>query len=267
MSYINDALRKVQKEKQSDYAVYGDIIYTSDKKAHYFTKIRAIIIILIVFIITGGMTLLFWQVGKKEVLKAYPGRPTSIPLSQTEKKPLTNNIIPKQTDILQSPKSLAISRDETKKTSPLTESKKSNSEFKERRKIINTEALFKQAMNKQQEGNLDKAKLLYKEVIKRDPRNAQALNNLGVVHMSQKNYKWAIRRFNKALTVKSDYADAHYNLACLYSQTKEVARSFHHLKTAVKINPEVRQWAINDKDLKELSQYSEFKKLMDGKMD
>jgi tetratricopeptide (TPR) repeat protein len=120
-------------------------------------------------------------------------------------------------------------------------------------------------MNKQSEGKLDEAKELYRKVIKSSPRNIQALNNLGVIYMTQKNYKWAIIRFQNALAVKPDYVDAHYNLACLYSQKKDVARSLYYLKAAVKLNPEVRQWAKTDNDLKELSRFPDFNNLIDGK--
>jgi len=91
----------------------------------------------------------------------------------------------------------------------------------------------------------------------------QALNNLGVIYMSQKRYKWAIMRFNNALDIKHDYVDAHYNLACLYAQKNDIHQSMFYLKNAIKFNPEAGQWAKDDGDLKALANLPEFKKLME----
>jgi tetratricopeptide (TPR) repeat protein len=110
---------------------------------------------------------------------------------------------------------------------------------------------------------LEEAKSLYKKVVKIDPRNIQALNNLGVIYMSQKKYKWAIIHFNDALNIKNDYTDVHYNLACLYAQKNDVPQSLVYLKNAIEFNPEVRQWAKNDSDLKTLANLPEFKKLLE----
>jgi Tfp pilus assembly protein PilF len=133
-----------------------------------------------------------------------------------------------------------------------------------KQEIIDSDALFARAVQKQNEGKLMEAKELYRKVIKSDPRNVQALNNLGVVYLARKNFKWATIRFNDALAIKPDYADVHYNLACLYSQKKDFTRSLHYLKKAVGLNPEVRQWAKKDPDLRELSKFPDFNNLLEG---
>ena len=139
------------------------------------------------------------------------------------------------------------------------------STVKEKKKDIDPTALFAQAVSRQNEGKLAEASELYQKVVKIAPRDIRALNNLGVVYMSQKKYKEAVNLFQKVLVIKPNYADAHYNLACLYSQKKEFARSFNYLKTAIKINPEVIQWAKNDADLQELRRFPDFNKLLEEK--
>ena len=126
-----------------------------------------------------------------------------------------------------------------------------------------SKALFAQALKLQHEGKLKEAKRLYREVIKIDQNNVQAFNNLGVIHMSQKRYKWAIKRFNDAINVKHNYPDAHYNLACLYAQKNDAARSLLYLKNAVEFNPEVIKWAKDDADLQVLADLPAFKKLLE----
>jgi len=126
-----------------------------------------------------------------------------------------------------------------------------------------TKNLYAEALRHQREGHLQKAKELYKKVIKLDPQNIEALNNLGVVYMDSKVYKWATIRLKDALRIKPDYADAHYNLACLYARQNDTAQSIRYLKKAVGYNPDVRRWAKNDKDLQILADLPEFKKLVE----
>ena len=89
------------------------------------------------------------------------------------------------------------------------------------------------------------------------------MNNLGVIHMKNKDYKKAIMRFNDAIAIKHDYTDAHYNLACLYAQKNDVSQSLFNLKNAIRFNPEAGNWAKNDTDLRILTNLPEFKKLLE----
>jgi tetratricopeptide (TPR) repeat protein len=267
MSYINEALRKAQREKESNYAAYGNIIIPSSKNAPWPAKLRLLVGSLIVFIlIMGGVALLNLAASKAPVAKpaalqavvspnALPGNaasgipPVVVPTRPPEKAGVT--ILSANTAVTD------------KKTA--VELPRASTALAEKKAVDDSRDIFNQAMSKQSEGKLAEAKELYRKVIKSSPRNIQALNNLGVIYMSQKNYKWAIIRLQDALAIKPDYVDAHYNLACLYSQKKDVVRSIHYLRAAVKLNPEVRQWAKNDDDLKELSRLPDFNNLMDGK--
>ena len=83
--------------------------------------------------------------------------------------------------------------------------------------------------------------------------------------MNKKSYKWATIRLNDAIKVKYNYPDAHYNLACLYAQKNDAARSLSYLRNAIGFNPEVRKWAKDDGDLKVWADLPEFKKLLEKK--
>jgi hypothetical protein len=50
-------------------------------------------------------------------------------------------------------------------------------------------------------------------------------------------------------------------MACLYAQKNDAVRSLFYLKNAIEFNPEVRKWAKNDGDLKDLTDLPAFKKL------
>lgn len=239
MSYINDALRKLQKEKKTRYTAYDHIVSAPAKKEQTPQKWLSLVGILIVFVFAAGMITFLYGIGDK-----------------------TEPAIPKVNE-------QPVARVTAHEPKP---GRNTNVELKQRRTtakirvgqgIAEAKSLFAQALERQRQGKLEEAKKLYRKVVEVDRYNVQAFNNLGVIYMKEKNYKGAIRRFNSALDIKHDYVDAHYNLACLYAQKNDVTQSLFYLKNAIGFNPEVRKWAINDGDLKALTNLPEFKKLME----
>ena len=237
MSYINNALRKLQKEEKTRYMAYDNIVLAPVKKPESSKKWLSIIGILMVFFFAAGM--LFFLYGLED-----------------KKEPEIQRIIepPLATTVLEEPKPVKIVEVRQRRTTPRVLTAKQLAESK---------ALFTQALQKQREGKLEEAKILYRKVVKIDQNNVQAFNNLGVIYMGEKNYRRAIIRFNNALDIKHDYVDAHYNLACLYAQKNDVPQSLFYLKNAIEFNPEARKWAKDDGDLKALTNLPEFKKLME----
>ena len=238
MSYINEALRKLQKEKKTRYVAYEHIVSAPGKKSEPSQKWLSIIGILIVFFFAVGMIVLLSGLEDKKV-------------------PVIQKIsVPPVAPAVAEPKL-------NKNTKVEFKSRKTTAKVRTTQEIAESKALFAHALQKQREGKLEEAKSLYKKVVKIDPQNIQAFNNLGVIYMGDKNYKRAIMHFNNALDIKHDYVDAHYNLACLFAQKKDVPQSLFYLKNAIEFNPEVRKWAKNDGDLKALANLPEFKKLME----
>jgi tetratricopeptide (TPR) repeat protein len=237
MSYINDALRKVQKEKESRYAAYEQIVSAPGKRIDRSRKWLSIIAILMVFLgAVGIIALLYWPEDTKVPLIRRISAPPVASVVVAGQKPDNNTTVE-----LQPPEKTA--------------------QVRTKQDIAKAKALFAQALERQREGKLKEAKELYQKVVKIDQDNVQAFNNLGVIDMGEKKYKRAIMRFNEALNIKHDYPDAHYNLACLYAQKHDVSRSLLYLKNAIEFNPEVRKWAKNDGDLKDLTDLPAFKKL------
>jgi tetratricopeptide (TPR) repeat protein len=249
MSYINDALLKAQKEKKSPYAVYEPVLSASGKKADRPRKKLLLTGIVIFFLWVAGTVVWVNRSGEK---KAPATPPATVSLLQSV-APATP------------PVAKVIITDNKNKTELKTKtiSAKIKTGIKAKPEIADAKILYAQAVKKQQEGNLEEAKRLYKKIIKIDPQNVQALNNLGVIYMNKKTYKWAIIRFNDAIKVKQDYPDAHYNLACLYAHKNDTNRSLSYLKNAVGLNPQVKKWAENDNDLKVLADLPEYKKLLE----
>ena len=239
MSYINNALRKLQKEEKTRYMAYDNIVLADGNKPEPPQKWLSILGISIVFLFAVGMIVFLYGLEDKiipgiEIISAPPVAPTVLEEPKPNKK--------------------VVYRQQKASIKVLTA-----------QEIAKYKALFAQALERQREGKLEEAKILYRKVVAIDQHNIQAFNNLGVIYMGEKNYKRAIISFNNALDVKHDYVDAHYNLACLFAQKNDVSQSLFYLKNAIEFNPEARQWAKNDDDLKVLGNLPEFKKLMEKK--
>ena len=267
MSYINEALQKAQKENESSYAAYGHIIGASAGKARRpARRVLLASVLILAIVVTVTAALLYGRMDKKESTAQQGSLPVAAPATNraaaNELQPAPANTVvlpapvPPQSLPDNAAKAAAGVPQQVKEEPP-------GPQVVEKQANIDYVAMFAQAVKKQNEGKLMEAKELYRKVIKNDPRNVQALNNLGVIYMSKRNYKWAAIRFNDALAIKPDYADVHYNLACLYSLKKDVARSFHYLQTAIQLNPDVRQWAKEDRDLQELNRFPDFNNLLE----
>lgn len=74
-------------------------------------------------------------------------------------------------------------------------------------------AQYALALTYQQFDSLGRAKEMYHQMLEREPNNADANNNLGVIALREKKYKEALDFFNKALTADPDWAMARENRA------------------------------------------------------
>lgn len=125
-----------------------------------------------------------------------------------------------------------------------------------------TEILFQAGLRRQQSENLEEAEALYRRAIDADSGNLRALNNLGVICMSQKRDREAIDIFTRLIDAKGDWADPYYNLACLYSRQGDAAKSLWNLKVALWMNKGLKGWAQDDPDLEPLRSLPEYRKIV-----
>jgi tetratricopeptide (TPR) repeat protein len=109
--------------------------------------------------------------------------------------------------------------------------------------------LFNKARTFHRSGRLENAKRLYQKTLKKDPGFADALNNLGVIYLHEKAYEKARINFEKAIRIRPEQVDPHYNLACVYALKGEKKQGAAHLKLAYSLDHEVKKWAQEDADL------------------
>lgn len=267
MSYINDALNKVQKEKESSCAPYGSGVSVEGRKPDKRRKWFSAVGLAIVFFYAVGM--LVWLYGPDVRMADSVVAPVQSPgiatvpyrkdMPAAEVPATTTPLPPAPAEVAAPTPAIVEKKSAADKTAAVErKEKKQNVALPLKPMLNDAGTLYVQALRKQRQGDLEEAKALYKKVIKADPRHVPALNNLGVIFMNQKMYEPAAASFKEALHIRHDYVDAHYNLACLYAQKNDTEQSLFYLKKAMALNPAVRQWAARDDDLLNLADLPEF---------
>ena len=280
MSYISEALKKAQEEKDSSCLHYSDIL--KDGQIHEQPRKKGWIIggVALIAVALLVLSVAVWNVivmGKRDVRQAVIPqevmRDMHSPVSAEKAVPETK---PEITDGLKGNErgvNLKVKEAGDIGVKQAIDSQvKGGPEVNSQGKRVGSRSndavrLYTAALGKQKENELAAAEVLYNQVLAIEPNHVNTLNNLGVIYMVKKKGDRAVELFNRALTLKRDYVDPYYNLACLYAQRGETAKSVGHLKLAVAINPEVVNWARSDTDLKTVIHTDLFKKMMEEKRD
>lgn len=243
MSYINDALKRAQQDKDSLYGHYGGIIsqlpgHTARSRFKWAVVVVAAMLalaaVLIWMAVDGGFVPPF--AGKKE--------------------------LPHQAgaDVEPAQKPAAV------QTTPSEPSRAAGSSAEiPGPPFPDARALYQEALAAQRNRQTAAAEWLYRRVLAINARQVEAMNNLGVLYLAQGKQDQALEMFNQAISLKTDYADPYYNLSCLFAQRKDTARSLQYLKAAIAVNGDVIHWAKDDPDLRYITTSEAFKKLMEKK--
>jgi tetratricopeptide (TPR) repeat protein len=226
MSFINEALKKAQKEKDTHYIEYNGSLTAGRKKRG----------------ISGGISgsRLFWSSLFIIALLIIGFFIYSILNSGEDQLKVA---------------------EENEQTRP-REVKKVPMPAPEQKEEVDARSLYSRAKNYHTEGKLQQAKILYLESLKQDPGFLDSLNNLGIIYISGKDYENGRKYLEKAIRLKPEYPDPYYNLACLFSITGETGKSLEYLKKAVSLDSKVIEWAKKDTDLENLREIEEFKEII-----
>jgi tetratricopeptide (TPR) repeat protein len=225
MSYINKALKKAQAERSSLYARYHGIISADFTPGDRGGKrlVLGVTVTIVVLLASTAFSLIVYYRGDAPV--------TALPAADSP--------------------SFHRSKVEARQDIPSAISSPSAA----------VEAFYEAALRHQLAGKPVEAERLYRKLLELEPDHYRAMNNLGVLYMSQRMNQEAIDVFNHIIAVKGDFADPYYNLACLYAQTGNIPRSLWSLKVAISINREFRDWAREDKDLEKIRHTPEFRRI------
>ncbi len=97
---------------------------------------------------------------------------------------------------------------------------------------------FDLAVRYQQMGEYLKAFEFYDEVLEQDYFNAQAHNNVGLIHMALSDNSQAIEAFRRAIRIDPDYDKAHNNLGTALVNDGQDSEAEREFKRALDLNPQ-----------------------------
>ena len=113
-------------------------------------------------------------------------------------------------------------------------------------------------------GDAGGAQDMYNQVLKLDPENKLAHNNLGVIRLQNGLLAEAEESFGAALKLDPDYVDAMYNMACLTARQGRADLTISYLQKVGRLNPDAVGWAARDHDFDGLRGSPEFDNFVAG---
>ena len=82
---------------------------------------------------------------------------------------------------------------------------------------------LQRAVGLHQQGDLVQAQAIYRQILEIDPRNPDALYLLGVIAYQNGNNQQAVELYDKAIELKSDYAEAYSNRGIALKKLKQLS--------------------------------------------
>ena len=255
MSHIDNALKKAQEEKDILHKRYNRITPVTSHKSHTGRMTAWTIIVAVVLISVAVIALFLFgnrapdgkdsAITRKTVVVEETPAPQQEPVNRTDTKAVPLPGTSKKRSV---PSPTAEDTDGVKKSTDMT---------------VRVDTMYRAALSYQRKGSLDMAGKTYENVLHIEPEHVFTLNNLGVIYMSRGRTQNAEEMFKRAISLRSDYVNPYYNLACLYSQEGDIPHSLEYLKMAVQLNNDVRKWAKDDRDLKNVRESEEFGKVFE----
>jgi len=129
-------------------------------------------------------------------------------------------------------------------------------------KSIAVKELYEKALGFYRSGKAAEAKKLYEAALGLDPGYVEALNNLSIIYIQEKDFNAAKNSLEKAVRLNPAYVESYYNLACLCAIKGDIDQGVGYLKKAISLDRGVKEWARNDSDLDSLRRSEAFNKLL-----
>ena len=187
MSYINEALKKAQKEKDAKSINYIGSPETSGEMSrsfhekYLFYALISIFIIIIILLLSSRNRDDTRVILSGEILDQYHEKDNSVTL--TESNPV---------DQLEKNKATGADKN-------------------------HDENLYIKAVSLTKQGRIEEAKSVYRKVLILSPGNTMALNDLGVLLLHEGEFHQAESYLEKAVRLNPGDVNPYYNLACLHA--------------------------------------------------
>jgi len=259
MSYINEALRKAQTEKDNCHGRLDYVVSLPSEERGRPRQKRVAVLAAIVVIAAAGVLISF------KFFFAPVSVVQKLPESSAERgTAFAGSTEKREARKAEMPAAVLAADDATLKTSAAKQSSAEGKRVQDEKKTADIKRLYAEAVLAQRNGKFSTAKILYGEVLTLDADNVEALNNLGVVYLAEKKDDKALALFRRAVLLKRDYVDPYYNMACLYAQKNDIDQSLWNLKMAISIDKEVKNWVKKDADMKKVVASPKFQEIDGG---
>jgi len=100
-----------------------------------------------------------------------------------------------------------------------------------------TQTPIEKAIRLHQAGKTDKARSIYQRLLKKNPRNVDALHFYGVLNFQQGKAEKAIELIKRAIENKPDYPDAYNNLGNIYLELEQLDEARRCFEKTIELAP------------------------------
>jgi tetratricopeptide (TPR) repeat protein len=107
------------------------------------------------------------------------------------------------------------------------------------------DALILQGFGIQQQGKLNEARAIYERILKIQPNHFDALQLLGGILVINKDYQAALELLSKAISIKADFAEGHYNQGAALKGLKRLDEALASYDQAIALDPSLAQAHYN----------------------
>ena len=117
---------------------------------------------------------------------------------------------------------------------------KREEEQREKEQALTAWDHIRRGIRAKEEGKMEEAIQEYSKAINKDPRNAAAYNNRGIVYDDLEQYEKAIEDYNKAIELDSNYAAAYNNRGVIYNALGQYEKAIECYTQAIKLDPKYK---------------------------
>ena len=110
---------------------------------------------------------------------------------------------------------------------------------------LTTDQILQKAVNLHNSKKFEEAESLYREILKIEPTQLDANNNLGVLLYKTNRLDESEKYYKKAIELKPDYAEAHYNLGNTLYTLKKFDEAEKSYKKSIELKPDYAQAYYN----------------------
>ncbi len=102
---------------------------------------------------------------------------------------------------------------------------------------LSPQQALQSAMAQHQAGNLVQAELLYKQVLRAQPKQADALHLLGLIAKQKGDFKSAVQLIKQSLVENPNYVEAYVNLGATYQEQDNLSEAADCYRKALMLRP------------------------------